>query len=136
MSPLQENENRNDTRIRKVGIYIDTKNSRATIILVIRQNRGTFYFPIRKDDFLNGWAIDRRYGYPMYYQQRYAQELPPEVIQALAQFSVTPSFVTNLSSQIGPKRIKWAHRRKGGWGGRRPHAGRRRSARHEGQYDN
>ena len=121
-------------RIRKVGILKDTKGSKNNLILVMRFTDGTTYWPFRLNDFMNGFSMGRQDGFFQLLTDQ-GQTVPDDVRLALTAFAVTPCMLYAPSSNSKRNRIKWAHRRKGGWGGTRPRTGRRKKP-DEGQQDN
>lgn len=121
-------------RLRKVGILLDTKGSKNSLILVMRFTDGTTYWPFLLSDFLNGFSMGRQDGFFRLLQDK-GIDVPPDVRLAMSSHAVTPCLVYAPSSNSKGNRIKWAHRRKGHWGGKRPKAGRRKRP-DEGQQDN
>lgn len=134
MCSKQENSLPTPHRIKKVGILLDTKGSKNNLILVMRFSDGTTYWAFHLDDFLNGFSLGRQQGFFSLLQSK-GHAVPEDVVLAMTSFAVTPCLIYSPSSNSKGKRIKWAHRRKGNWGGTRPRAG-RRSKPNEGQQDN
>lgn len=129
-----DNFQKNTThRLRKVGIYIDTKSPNRQVVLVMRFADGTTYWPFDPSDFINGYSMGRLQGFGELLKSK-GSDVPQDALQALSEFAVTPCFVFSPTSNSKANRIKWAHRRKGNWGGKRPHAG-RRPCQNEGQHD-
>lgn len=115
----------------KVGIYKDTAASDSYILVIRTHSKGTLYFSFTLRDFLLGYDQEipnqrpdrtpvrmRSAGVVQRLQTISGSPLDPYVCQALMDYAITPSFLDRCGNSK-PKRVKWAERRKGGWGGNR-----------------
>jgi len=102
-----------DKKPLKVGVYALDK---ANFMLVVRCSDGTCYWPFPISDMLNGWPVARERGFLDYSNARTI--VPERVEDAIRMFSITPTFLSRARNS-SRHRVKWATKRKGGWGGRR-----------------
>ena len=115
----------------KVGIYKDTAAKDSFVMVIRTKSKGTLYFSFRHQDFLLGYDAEvpnrradrepvrmRSLGVVQRLQAISGRPLDPHVCQAIADYRITPSFLDRCGNAT-PRKVKWAERRKGGWGGKR-----------------
>ena len=125
--------------VKKCGIYRHPSDP-DWVVLAIRTDRGTEYFPFKPETFLDGWRKSPP-GWPIGTPNPYGTKariehaieavakesggmLSPEVEECFRDYKIRPEFLY-CYGYTSQKRIKWAQRRSDMWGGRRPNCGRK-----------
>lgn len=108
-------------------------------ILVMSMREGRFEYPFPIEEYLAGWNQrgPRKKGWTrlddmMPMRVRGAIErlkkledgwMPEEAEEAFTKYIITPRFLKGCGKSDA-RHVKWARRKKGGWGGARPNSGR------------
>lgn len=129
-------------KVSKVGIHKDTERE-DHVTMTMRTWEGTYRFDLDVNLFIEGWFRPgskdtvgpfggrrevsphmKAEGALAAIAEANGGTLPDEVEQAILGFGITPSFLRDYG-HTDAKRIKWARKKAGGWGGRRQGAGRK-----------